>query len=80
MDAADEIGTLTDLLVQFVYSFCPLIQISRRRGIVWHFFKGVSNQTNALLLRGSSLNNALATDLALNGLRMQSRYLASRPH
>ena len=44
------------------------------------FFKGVSNQTNDSLLRGSCLINALATDLALNGLRMQSHYQPSRPH
>ena len=37
MDAADEIATLMDLHVQFVYSFCSLIQ-NERRVIVWLFF------------------------------------------
>ena len=39
IDAAEEIGTFTDLLVQFLYSFCPRIQNSWS-GTVWLFFKG----------------------------------------
>jgi hypothetical protein len=60
------------LPAQASYLFCTLVQNSRR-GMAWHFvLKGVSKQKNNFFLLSSSLMNALAIILTLNGYLIQS--------